>query len=129
MHWHLIVQASYISSGQLAIKWGKLVGQEYAIVKVMDIDEVSYLQEICKYIVKGSELASWTPEQILEFVTALDGTRCFGTFGKFRQLQKFARALIECEKPDAPSCECGNNTFIHGRDEHEARRIHDKIFS
>jgi Replication protein len=129
LHWHLIVQASFISSGDLARKWGKLVGQEYAIVKVMDVDEVSYLQEICKYIVKGSELASWTPEQILEFVTALDGTRCFGTFGKFRQLQKFARALIACEKPDAPNCECGNDSFIHARDESEARRIHGKVFA
>jgi hypothetical protein len=129
LHWHLIVQAAFISSGLLAIEWGRLVGQEYAIVKIMPVDEVSYLQEICKYIVKGSELASWTPGQILEFVTAIDGTRCFSTFGKFRELQKFARALIECEKPDAPSCECGNCTFIHARDKSEANRIWDKIYS
>jgi hypothetical protein len=129
LHWHLLVQASYISSKELAIKWGKLCGQEYAIVKVMDVDEESYLRELCKYVVSGAELSKWTPEQILEFVQSIDGTRCFSTFGKFRQLQKFCRAIIELNKPESPSCECGGETFIFGKDEGEARRIHDKMFS
>jgi len=129
LHWHLIVQASYISAAELAVKWGKLVGQEYAIVKVMDVDEISYLQEICKYVVKGSELASWTPSQILEFVTALDGTRCFGSFGKFRELQKYAAAIAACEKPDAEPCSCGCDSFIFGKDEASANRWAEKLWS
>jgi hypothetical protein len=129
LHWHLIVQAQFVPSGKLAQAWGKLVEQEYAIVKVLEVDEISYLQEVLKYVVKGSELASWSPELILEFVLALKGTRTFGTFGKFREMQKFARALIELEKPEASPCECGNDSMIYARDTSEANRLHDKIFS
>jgi len=128
LHWHMIVQAEFVPAGKLAKAWGKLVGQEYAIVNVKPVDEISYLQEICKYVVKGSELASWTPDQILEFVLALKGTRCFGSFGKFREMQKYANALIACEKIDAEPCDCGNDSYIFAKSESEARRIHEKIF-
>jgi hypothetical protein len=128
LHWHMIMQAEFVPAGKLAIAWGKLVGQEYAIVNVKPVDEISYLQEICKYVVKGYELSSWTPAQILEFVLALKGTRCFGSFGKFRELQKYARALIECEKVEAEPCPCGNETYIHAKSESEARSIHARLF-
>src|ERR1700689_2402095 len=34
MHWHLLVQAQFVPAGALARAWGKLVGPEYANVKV-----------------------------------------------------------------------------------------------
>ncbi len=126
LHWHMIVQAEFVPAGKLAKAWGKLVGQEYAIVNVKPVDEISYLQEICKYVVKGSELASWTPKQILEFVIALKGTRCFGSFGKFREMQKYANALIACEKVDAEPCECGSTAYYFAKNEGEAHRLWTK---
>lgn len=129
LHWHLLVQSKFISEQKLSLAWGALVEQEYAIVKVITVDELSYLKEVCKYVVMGSELAKWSPGQILEFVLALRGTRCFSTFGKFRELQKFARALLECEKIEAEPCQCGGDNYIHAKTKEEAYRIHDKIFA
>jgi hypothetical protein len=122
MHWHLLIASPWIDSRQLAIAWGELVGQEFAIVKVMDVSEKSYLQEICKYVVDGSELAGWTPAQILEFIIALRGTRMFTVFGKFREVSSWARELVKLDKAKRPGCICGCHHKIIGRDEQHAQR-------
>ena len=127
MHWHLLVQSNFIPANKLSVAWGELVKQEFAVVKIMDVSEKKYLQELCKYVVDGAELARWTPEQILEFVIALRGTRCFTTFGKFRELQKFSRALIENEKPEREPCACGSNELIFGQDRNHCKRIAEKM--
>ena len=123
MHWHLLVQSQFIPADQLAIAWGRLVGQEFAIVKVKLVGEKDYLQELCKYIVDGSELARWTPAQILEFVIALRGTRCFTVWGKFREIARFARAVTECDKPEPEPCECGCDSFVFAESELQGHRI------
>ena len=62
--------------------WGKLVGQdEGAIVKVKDVRGASYVAEVSKYVCKGSDLATWEPEHIVQFLTAIKGRRFFFTFG------------------------------------------------
>ena len=126
MHWHLLLQTKWIDAKELSIAWGKLVGQEFAIVKVMDVDDKSYLAEICKYVVEGSELAKWPGARILEFIIALRGTRCFTTFGKFRDIQKFARQLVSEEKPPLKFCSCGCNELIFGNDRRHCQRIATK---
>src|SRR6266702_3201955 len=126
MHWHLLIASDWIDASALSIAWGKLVGQEFAIVKVKDVTEKSYLQEICKYVVDGSELAKWSPEQILEFVVSLRGTRLFTTFEKFRELATWCRELVKMERAAKPACECGCNYKIIGEDEGHCQRIWDK---
>lgn len=123
MHWHVLVQSSFIPASNLAIAWGKLVGQEYAIVKVKDVSEKSYLQELCKYVVDGSELARWKPERILEFVLALRGTRLFTTFGKFKAIAKFARAVVKANKVESVCESCGETDKIFGVDRNMAKRV------
>jgi len=125
-HWHLLVQSSFINPSELSIAWGKLVGQQFAIVKVMAVTEKSYLQEICKYVVEGSELSKWPAELILEFVIALRGTRCFTTFGKFQDIAKHSRLLIREERPKAEPCSCGCNEFVVGHDRQHCKRIATK---
>lgn len=126
MHWHLLLQSAWIDASKLSIAWGELVGQEFAIVKVKDVSEKSYLQELCKYVADGSEIASWTPSQILEFVLALRGTRCFTTFGRFKQIAKFARAMIEADKEPCTCEDCGMTDFVAGHDREHCKRIATK---
>lgn len=127
MHWHLLIQSNFISGKELSVAWGKLVGQEFAIVKVMDVDEKSYLQEICKYVVEGSELAKWKPEKILEFVSALYRTRCFTTFGTFRAMKKFAELeIIRTAEPKKP-CNCGCSEYVFGNDRQHCQRVAKKM--
>jgi DNA-directed RNA polymerase subunit RPC12/RpoP len=123
MHWHLLLQTKWVEAHQLSIAWGNLVGQEFAIVKVKDISEKSYLQELCKYVVEGSELSKWPPDKILQFVSALRGTRCFTAFGKFRELQKIAREnLLDRPKREA-DCACKTGEWIVGNDFRHCQRI------
>lgn len=129
LHWHVLVQSQFVDAQKLAVAWGKLVGQDYAIVKVLPVGEKSYVHETCKYVAKGSDIAKWTGKQILEFILALRDVRSFGTFGKFRQMQKFARAMIELEKIEEPACECGCTTKTFAADESAANHIIDKIYS
>lgn len=123
MHWHLLLQTKWIDAKQLSIAWGKLVGQEFAIVKVIDCDERSYVQELCKYVVEGSELAKWEGSKILQFITALRGTRCFTTFGQFTKIQKLTKLFLEETKPPLDICACGCNEMIFGHDRQHCKRI------
>lgn len=129
MHWHLLIQSDFINGEALAIAWGKLVGQEFAIVKVKAVTEGSYLQEVSKYVVEGSEIAKWAPTEILEFILALRGTRLFTTFGVFKDIAKFARTVIKLRHADGRPCECGATGKIFGTDEQMTERIWRKMFS
>lgn len=129
MHWHLLLASPFVDAKELSVTWGKLVEQEFAIVKVKTVGDRDYLQELCKYVVSGSELAKWKPDQILEFVLALQKTRMFTTFGKFTELAKFARAMIATDKPASPACECGCTEKFFGHDEEMCRRMFNKAYS
>jgi hypothetical protein len=101
----------------VAITWGRLVGQHFAIVKIKDVREKSYLQEICKYVVEGSELAKWEPDEINEFVQAIRGLRMFNSFGTLRDLAPQIRREIFATKPPSPKCKCGCGEFIYESEE------------
>ncbi len=123
MHWHLLVQSPFIPANELSIVWGKLVGQEFAVVKVLDVSDKSYVAEVCKYAVKGAELAGWKPDQILDFILAIRSVRCFTVFGKFADIRKVAKMHLRLEKPPQLPCECGCNAKIVAPDLDTARRI------
>lgn len=123
MHWHLLLQSEFIPARELAVAWGELVEQEFAIVKVMDVSDKSYLAELCKYVVEGSEMSKWPAEKILEFILALRGTRCFTVFGKFREMQKYARILLLEKEPSKEPCRCGCNEIVFGHDRQHCERV------
>lgn len=128
MHWHLLVQSPFIPADELAIAWGKLVGQEFAIVKVMDVTDRSYVKEVCKYAVKGAELASWKPDQILSFIQSIRSVRCFTVFGKFADVRKVAKMQLKMEQPPTLPCECGCHCKIVAPDLDTANRIFNKQY-
>lgn len=121
MHWHLLLQVPFICEQELATTWGKLVGQEYAIVRCRAVNGKDYVTEVCKYVVEGSEIARWKPEEILEFVTAMDGTRIFSIYGEWAKRRKEVQLAIKREQ--VPKiCECGSETFLYGDDDTFTKR-------
>lgn len=118
LHSHWLVDARWVDASELAIAWGRLVGQEdNAIVKVKQIKDAAYCAEILKYVAKGSQIAAWPPHEILEFVRALQGTRFFFRFGTLFKLK------LPTEQHDSHHCSCGSCNFII-RSERD-QEIHD----
>jgi Replication protein len=120
LHLHIMVDARWIDAAQLAIVWGQLCGQTFGIVKVKDCRGKDYLGEVTKYVVKGSELASWAPEEIAQFVHAIKGIRFFAAFGTLFAVQRQIKAQINGSRPPPEPCKCGCNQF---RFEDETRAI------
>lgn len=111
LHAHLLVDVAWIDVAALARKWGELVGQDYAIVNAKDARQKDYLKEVCKYAVKGSQLATWSGMDIAAFVNAFTGNRTFGVFGtlygKRTQWREWLKSLVH----DKGACECGCNDW------------------
>jgi hypothetical protein len=111
LHSHWLVNARSMDTEKLSIAWGKLVGQEFAIVKAKKILNTEYLSEVCKYVAKGSEIAQWKAEEIWEFATAIRNRRFFFSFGTLFKLAKEIREELQFLKPESVSCECGSHDF------------------
>ena len=112
LHLHALVNARFIDAGKLAAEWANCIGQDIAIVKVIDAREKSYLQEVTKYAVKGTELAKWPGTDIAALFDAFDGVRTFGVFGSlFAKRTEFADWLKELHAK-LPKCECGCEKFV-----------------
>jgi hypothetical protein len=108
LHAHILADARWIDASLLAKDWGRLVGQAFGIVKVKDVRGESYVQEVAKYVAKGSELACWPGEVLLEFIEAIRGVRFFAAFGSLRDLRRQIEAQIRFAKRDRKKCACGH---------------------
>ncbi len=109
LHAHWLLDARWIPVEEVSRTWGELVEQdEGAIVKVKDLRGTTknYVAEVAKYVCKGSDIASWQPNEILEFVRAIQGTRFFFRFGS---LFKHSR---EKKQREIKFCACGAHRFI-----------------
>jgi hypothetical protein len=111
VHIHALIEAKWIDSGQLAIEWGKLVGQDFAIVKVKDARDRTYLSEVAKYVAKGSELASWTGDKLVAFIQAIADVRMFGVFGDLYKKRSEIREFLDFLQELRNRCECGCNNW------------------
>jgi len=111
LHSHLLVEARWIDSAQLAKIWGKLVGQDFAIVKVKDARKADYLRELCKYVVKSNQLAAWDPLDIAAFMDAMTGTRSFGVFGSLVGQRSKWKQFLRSLRSERGNCECGCREF------------------
>jgi hypothetical protein len=118
LHSHWLIDCRWLDMPAVSRAWGKLVGQNFAVVKIMDVREQDYLREVTKYVVEGSELAKWPREKINEFVRAIYRRRFFFPFGSLFHESPGIRRALKNEKPDAPLCECGCGDFIF-RDEQD----------
>ena len=107
IHLHALIEAKWIDSGELALQWDSITNHMGRIVCVRDCRGKSYLQEVMKYAVKGSQLAAWSPEQIRTFIRAVDGKHTFGVFGKLWSARTEFAEFIATMKAAKPRCDCG----------------------
>lgn len=107
IHLHVLVDAKWIDSTQLAQSWARIVRQDFAIVKVKDARAADYVKECAKYCVKGTDLAAWHPGQLKAFVDAIEGCRTFGTFGTLYKRRKKLTEFLDAMMNERRACECG----------------------
>jgi hypothetical protein len=111
LHAHWLVNARWVDVQKLAVTWGRLVNQDFAIVKVLDArDKPNYVREVSKYVVKGNQLAKWHADEINEFVRAIKGRRFFFVFGEMFKHQAAIRCELNRNKPETV-CDCGSFQF------------------
>lgn len=111
LHSHWLIDVRWLDMEKVSQAWAQQVGQEFSIVKIMDVREKQYQQEVTKYVVEGSELAKWPAEHIVEFVSAIKGRRFFFTFGSLRGFAVQVREELEFQKPEVVPCGCGETRF------------------
>lgn len=117
LHLHAVIDARWIDAKALAEEWAKCTGQDFAIVKVKDCRSVEYLQEVLKYTVKGTDLATWAPGDLVDYIDAFIGVRTFGTFGSlYNRMPKYKQWLDELQLA-RQTCPCGGTHFSY----HDAR--------
>lgn len=119
IHGHILCNVRYLDVKQLAIRWGKLVGQAYGIVYVKDCRGSDYLHEVAKYCVKPAQMVSWHPEEIAQFIACVSKCRLFTTFGTLFKIRSEITAQLALDKPGPMPCECGCMDFTWGTEESE----------
>lgn len=107
LHIHALVDAKFIPADQLSVAWDQASRGAGYIVKVKDCRERSYLQEVTKYAVKGSDIASWPSHDILAFIAAFEGVKTFGVFGNLYGKRTEWAEWIKVLQEDRATCECG----------------------
>jgi hypothetical protein len=119
MHSHWLLDARWVDIAEVSRVWAHLVGQsDYAIVRIQDCRNRDYLEEVSKYVAKGSEVASWPGEEIAQFIHAIRGLRFFFAFGSlFKQARAIRRELHREHEPEV--CECGCSKFVWRDELHE----------
>jgi hypothetical protein len=107
IHIHALVDARWIDAPKLALEWDNVTNGMGRIVKVQDCRQQDYLMEVCKYAVKGSQLAKWSAPDVADFIRAMTGVRAFGVFGSlYGERTQFAEWLATV-KAGHRVCECG----------------------
>jgi hypothetical protein len=117
LHLHCLIDADWIDARLLAIEWGSVTHGEGYIVKVKDCRETSYLQEVTKYAVKGVQLVTWKPQDIILFINAFEGQRTFGVFGSLYGKRSEFKCYLKTELAYVPSCACGCDSFKYLNDD------------
>jgi hypothetical protein len=112
LHAHLLLDTDWIEMPDLAKAWSAQVGQNFAIVKVKDVRGSDYVQEVSKYVAKGSDLATWEPEHLMEFINAIRGLRFFFQFGSLLKRGKQIRRDLLAARANGKTCSCGCSNFL-----------------
>lgn len=127
LHIHALVDARWIDARELSVLWDKATRGRGCIVKVKDCRGKSYLQEVTKYAVKGTDLAKWPPQDVAAFVRAFLGVRTFGVFGTLYGKRTEWRAWLESIHADRSACECGCTEWkVESELEYEWRGIQNQ---
>lgn len=107
VHAHLLIDVPFLPVHEVASVWASCVGQSYAIVNIKDARQKSYLQEVCKYTVKPTQLMQWPHADIVEFVRAIRARRLFVAFGHVAEASRNFRANRKMAGKRRWECHCG----------------------
>jgi hypothetical protein len=108
LHIHALIEAAWIDAPKLALEWANVTNDSGRIVKVKDCREKSYLAEVTKYAVKGSQLSQWQPAEISRFIQAFRGVRTFGVFGSLYGMRTQFADVVASIREARPKCPCGS---------------------
>jgi len=108
LHLHALVEAKWIDKSELSRIWKRITNGIGRIVDVRDCRAADYLHKVQGYVVKGAQLAAWTPEKIRTFIHAFTGKRTFGVFGSLYGARTEFAEFIASLKTARPKCDCGS---------------------
>ncbi len=94
LHSHWLIDCQFVPIEELSKAWGRLTGQEFAIVHFDKINGKDYVKEVCKYVVKSSEMVKWTGKDMLNFILSIRRSRFFFTFGSLRKEAASIKAIL-----------------------------------
>jgi hypothetical protein len=113
LHMHILLDAHFVDQLALSEEWRRITENHGHIVKVLSCGDIDYLHEIGKYIVKGSDLATWTDKELVNFIDAFKDVRTWGTWGSTFALKKqFAEASRNHDNQSL-KCTCGCEDFFY----------------
>lgn len=121
LHSHLLIDTDWVDAPAISKAWGKYLGQDFAIVAVRDVRDRSYLQEVTKYAVKGSDLASWSDRTAKCFIDSFEGIRQFSTFGSLFRDRAMRQAIADELAPGKPACKQCQSDNLRYLDENEEK--------
>jgi hypothetical protein len=110
LHLHALINAKWIDAGELARQWNACTNGLGNIVKVKDARAADYLAQVTKYVAKGAQVASWTPDQIASYIDAFTDVRTFGVFGDLYGARTEFAEFIASLRDAKPRCDCGCQT-------------------
>jgi hypothetical protein len=113
LHLHALVDAAWIDAGKLSQEWNRASNGLGRIVRVKDARAKDYLHEVCKYTVKGAQLAAWSATQTRTFIEAFESVRTFGVFGTLYGKRTEWKAWLATIKKHGRACECGCTRFSY----------------
>lgn len=111
LHLHALVDCRFIPVEDLSRRWAKIVGQDFAIVRVKDCRAADYLHEVCKYVCDPQAMVTWHPDQISAFLTAMEGQRTFGCFGTLYKARAEHTKFLDEVREHKFECDCGCTEF------------------
>lgn len=113
LHAHLLLDTDWLDMPAVQRAWASLMHQEFVICKVKDCRGKDYLQEVCKYGVKGSDLAKWHGAKSAEYIRAIRGVRLFFAFGSLYRMGAEIRREIARENAHPRECVCGCTESVY----------------
>jgi hypothetical protein len=125
LHCHLLVDTDWVDTGTLATTWARLVQQDFAVVSVRDTRDGRYLQEVTKYAVKGSQLASWSGIEEAEFIDAMTGVRQFSVFGSLFKDRILRQKIKKKLTPNGCKCSKCFSERLRFLDENEEKWLNE----
>lgn len=108
LHIHALVNARWIDAAELKQQWKQCTRGFGYIVHVSDCRKEDYLRETTRYVIHGSQIASWSPTTIATFVRAFQGKRTFSVFGELYGARTEFAEWIATLKQAKPRCDCGS---------------------